>query len=377
MPDGMMVTDAKAQWMRDVMGLDLGASQPEPSRPGGEQAGAAQAAPALPHDASASKSRLQRVVAAFAAAVRPSESASGIYDVTFKGRTTQIDQKQYDDAVQPIAAQIGSVLETARRRADTAMTLYAEKRRADEEYWLTSRIVHLFGRVRDPSRFLEQEAATARTMQDEARAALAGKDLVAAANAVAECEAAALKAHLLVQGYCEGSIDATGFQIKVLEGVEETCKVTLTALSIVATMGGSTAAVAAAGAIGSLGKTAMDTAGKIAGDQEVDWAELGVEVVIELVVARFGDVMEKQFEELVVKALLKELGGEITRELATKFFLEASKVVLKKYATATFNLLHGQVKPREEVLEDVKKDLMKSDSLFAELLKVALKLATH
>ena len=238
--------------------------------------------PPIPKDSPGSKAKFVKAVQAFVSAVTPSTTASGLYDVAANGRVTQISQKDYDAALKKFSDQIRDLLERAFRKAEGGMDLYNQKKKTDNEWWLTSHIVNTLGRVKDPGPFLTGAYADAGKAHAAALAALGKPDLVAAASAMSECEYASVKTQLLAQAYFEATISAGEMQIAVLEGVEQGCEWSIAFLGIVAT-GGAALGIEAGGSavvVGGVGATAaagLKTANKAALGRPIDWTEVTVD----------------------------------------------------------------------------------------------------
>lgn len=333
--------------------------------------------PPLPQDSSDSRDALLQAVRTFVEGIQPSSTASGFYDVAVNGKMTRIDYKQYEGAKKQLSEELLGILKRVRIKTDAAMSLYDGQNKANEEYWLTSHVVQFFGRVKDPGPFLKKEVDAANAAYAAAKTALAKGDFLAGASSLADCESAATKAHTLAQGYFEGTIDASEFQIKVLEGVEEGSKVTLTILAVVATAGGAAVATTA-GAVGAIGKTAIETSHKAAAGETINIADVTVDVAVELLLAKFGGGLEHAVKEAVVEAVLRRTAGKFAKEAITKVLVEAYKVALKKVAAAAINrMAKTKDVPKDELVDSIAEDLRKPDSIQAELVKLVIETLMH
>lgn len=345
---------------------------------GGASSGGPLVDPPIPKDSPGSKAKFVKAVQAFTDGIKPSTNASGLYDVTVGGKTTQISQKDYDAALKKFSDRIRDLLGRAFSKAEGGMGLYNQKKKTDNEWWLTSHIVNTLGRVKDPGPFLTGAYADASKAHAAALAALAKPDLVAAAAAMSDCEYASVKTQLLAQVYFEATISAGEMQIAVLEGVEQGCEWSLTFLAVVATAGGAAVAIEA-GTVAAVAKTGLQTANKAALGKPIDWADVTVEFVIELVFVRFGGGLEDAIGEAVIGKVAKEYGGRYAKEAIKKALTEIYKVTLRKVVAATIKKYQPSAKQMtgEELATDVATDLQKSDSLIAEMAKAVVEVLAH
>ena len=347
--------------------------------PGGGASGGPLVDPPVPKDSPASKAKFVKAVQAFISAITPSTTASGLYDVAANGKVTQISQNDYDAALKKLADRIRDLLDGAFRKAEGGIGLYNQKKKTDNEWWITSHIVNTLGRVKDPGPFLTGAYADATKFRDAALSALGKPDLVAAASAMAECEYASVKTHLLAQAYFEATISAGELQVAVLEGVEQGCEWSIAFLGIVATGGaalgleaGGSAVVV--GGVGATAATGLKTANKAALGQPINWAEVSVDWVMSLVFARFGDGLGKAVGEGIIGEVTAQYGAKYAKAAIEKAAAEIVKVTLTKVISATIaKLKPGQKQMTgEELAGDIAKELQGSGSLQTEMVKAVI-----
>jgi hypothetical protein len=366
------LTDAHLDWTQKFTNIDLGAQGRAASSSSAGSSAGALAAPPVPRVDESVAEQLRNTVQTFLGSFKELQVSGPNWEVTYNGKTSRIAQDERDKAFDALGKKFLEVMARGFSRVSYAEGLYAAQKKTDDEWWLTSHVVHLFGRVSDPGPYLKDACARARSHQSAAIAAINSRDLEHGAIEVADCLAASKEAELLAQAYFEGTISAGEFQVTVLEGVVTASKYTLLVLSIVASAGGS---AALAGAIAGVSNTTMDTINDAGMGKPVDWTSVTVSLVMELVMYRFGDGLEKALEEEVAKRLVKE-GAKYSKEIIKKVCAEIMKTAMSKAASAALKALQGKDVTNEELAKEAVKDLSSPGSLITEVLK-AIMIAAH
>lgn len=293
------------------------------------------------------------------------------WEVSYGGKTARLTQEARDKAVDDLCGKLAATMEDGFARVAWAEMLYAEQKKVDAEWWLTSHVVHIFGRVSDPGPLLKGAAERARAHHSAALTAKQSRDLEALALAVTDCLAAAKEAELLAKAYFEGTVGSAELKIKVLEGVVTASKYTLLALSVIASGG---ASAAAAGAIAGVANTTIDTVEDLGMGKKVDWAKVTVSLIMEIVMLRYGEGLEEALNEEVAKRLVKA-GARVSERIITKVCTEVVKAAMSNAAQGALRALAGKEVTNEEVAKEAVKDLASPGSLATEVLKALRELA--
>ncbi|RNI39835.1 DUF4157 domain-containing protein [Hanamia caeni] len=303
--------------------------------------------------------------------IKPSDKASGIYTTEFQGRKITLTHDQQALLISTAKKSIKTNLEKAKRNSDYAKNGYEIQKEINDKHKIVSSVVITFAGVQDKIPQLLDEVQKAELSKSAAEVALQSDDFVGAGKQLAECERAAKHALILWREYHEGIISSGEKTITVLEFTRDASFVTLGVLAIIATGGAaaagtgavttttafgfevatvSTANIIATGApiAATLGGAGMQMA---LGDK-VDWTKVGVDIVVNLILARFGGKISNIiFRRLVGNPAVRNIGAVafgrifsslITHELSTAFITSVD---------AVYGRLKGQNITWEEFLE--------------------------
>jgi hypothetical protein len=278
-------------------------------------------------------------------AVRSSTTASGLYTTQFRGKTISLTKAQRDQLYATASTAIKKNLARARQKAQSAKSGYEIQTKIDEEHWLVAPIVKTFAGVRSKVPLLLAAVQRAEGSADATEKALQTNDYIRAAQLLAECETAAIQASTLWREYHEGIISSGEKTVTVLEYTRDASFVTLGVLAVIATGGAAAGAttsafglevgtVSAANVIATGAPIVATVAGagvQAALGDKVDWAKVGVDVAVNLILSRFGGKLSHG----IYKSML---GNPAVRKVGEVAFSRICSSILTHEASTAFTV---------------------------------------
>ena len=267
-------------------------------------------------EAIATKEKLKSTLTA----IENVKQVGGMYEVTVGGGTRRLTEAEFKGVTSKTRDGMHNRLALLRNRVETVLEGYERQSKIDDDAWVTSHAVKAIGFAKDAAMAVGRAASGKRESRDEddsgeelARDALrhiesSQKQLdqgrfVIAEDLLGVAENRTKAAERTYSEYHKNVISSAQTAIDAAEFTEKASKYTLAVTAAVATVGASTAVASTAGLIAVAAPVVADVAqagAKIAYGQKVNWAELGVEIVVSVVVAKFAPGISKGIAERLV-----------------------------------------------------------------------------
>lgn len=282
----------------------------------------------------------------------------GDYYTRFKGTEIRMDQAQRDQLVAGARSALRKALGKVTRDIDMARTGLKLQQQTNDEFPITSFFVRGFAGVGDIPEALGISASRAQMQVATARQLAADGKFVAAAKLLADAEKAAKRAVRLEYEYRDRIIGTGESTITVLEYTRDASFITLGVLAIIATGG------AAAGGLGStttvLGIEGVSTAvaantiataapivATLGGvgmqvylDEPVDWGRVGVDLAVNLVLAKFGGRLSQVlFTRLAGRAAVASVNKIVFGRIVSSLVMHEASVLFTTAADNTYRAL--------------------------------------
>ena len=289
--------------------------------------------------------------------IKPSSDASGLYTLVYQGRTITLTQAQRDELSKTASKALADGLSKAGSKARFAMSAYKAQKDVDDDHYIVAPAVKFWGGVHDPGEELEETVSAVSGSVVIGRGMLARGDFQKAAAALADAEAASVKASRLSAGYQEDIISAGESQIKVLEFTRDASFVTLGVLAVIVTGGAAAGAtttvfgtevgtVATANLIATAAPIAATVGGaltQVALGDKVDWAKVGVDIAVNLVLSRFGGKLSQGlFKVMLGNPAVRGLGALAFGRIVSSVLTHEVSTAFTTAVDAGYRKLRGQ-----------------------------------
>lgn len=310
------------------------------------------------------------------AAIRPSTTASGVYEGVFDGRSFTIDQAKYEALRRRVMTDTQRAIERAQRTAASASDRYAEQQKVDAQHWIVAPIVKGLSGVTDPGPSMQKFGEVAQLSLAEAIVALRAGDYVSAARLMGDGEAAAQQASKMVLAYVDQIIDGAEMTVTVLEGVKLASELVFFACAVAATGGAAGAAATAlglegAGAATTLFGVSASTATwataigagaaiteqvalgimRAAEGDKVDWGQIATQAAIQVLLAKFSPGAGQRLSKWIGQAAIANptVGNMVVRwgmarvvTVATSVLMQEGSQIFSTVIGDTVTALRGQ-----------------------------------
>jgi len=260
--------------------------------------------------ATAGLSELIEVMRAIDATV-PSQLASGLYTLVYRGRTITLNSAQLAQLRKVAGNSLIQALGKSKRRVDDAVGRYKAQESINDDFPVTSRAVKAwawvstFGDYSNPGESVYGQATQAALAEIAARLAIQSGHFAQAIEMVAKSDAASERTSKLVYAYIDTLIEGGDSLVAKLEFTRNAAFLTLGVLAVVVTGGAALGVEAGVVGTGVGGLTVAETATAIsvgapivanvgaAGIQaalgeKVDWVKVGVDIAVQVILAKFG-----------------------------------------------------------------------------------------
>jgi Domain of unknown function (DUF4157) len=310
------------------------------------------------------------------AAIRPSNTASGIYEGEINGRRVSLNAAKFNELKLRVQEAAENALRRASSRTESAIDRYQEQQKVDAHHWMVAPIVKALGGVRDPGPRLVEYVETARLNIKEAKNALKAGDYVSAARLIGDGEGKAEQASVMVLAYVDQIIGTSEMTVTVLEGVKTASAVILFLCAVAATGGtlgagatalglegvGATTTLAGVTASTATWATAVGTTAAIASEvgvgivraadgDKVDWGEIAVHAAIQIVIARFSPAVGQQLSNRLgsvaaaspaVRQAIAQVGMARVVTIATNVLMHEGSQIFATAVEDTVRALRGK-----------------------------------
>ncbi|MGD0432536.1 MAG: hypothetical protein ABSA58_15750, partial [Acetobacteraceae bacterium] len=290
----------------------------------------------------------------------------GGFTIEATGGIQPITEQQANDLRAKAAAALKDALQRVSNRADMAMGRYSAQQKINLDSPISAFGADLMakakaalsgGHYEDPGPRLYPLSAKVTNCISQARSAVGGGKFSDAAGALADAEEAAAQIAGMVQAYCDGIIGGAESNVAVLEVTKTVCFAIDGVIAIVITGGGAAALAEGVGASGVGGSAA--TAGAIAnfapvvasggtyalqvaeGDP-VDWKKATADMVIQLVLAKFGGKMTEGLTSLVGRLGGSSLSSEVVRKIIVAEIMQAGSSCLQTVVSFAISKQEGK-----------------------------------
>jgi hypothetical protein len=290
----------------------------------------------------------------------------GGFTIEATGGIQPITEQQANDLRAEAAAALKDALQRVSNRADMAMGRYSAQQKINLDSPISAFGADLMakakaalsgGHYEDPGPRLYPLSAKVTNCISQARSAAGGGKFSDAAGALADAEEAAAQIAGMVQAYCDGIIGGAESNVAVLEVTKTVCFAIDGVIAIVITGGGAAALAEGVGASGVGGSAA--TAGAIAnfapvvasggtyalqvaeGDP-VDWKKATADMVIQLVLAKFGGKMTEGLTSLVGRLGGSSLSSEVVRKIIVAEIMQAGSSCLQTVVSFAISKQEGK-----------------------------------
>jgi hypothetical protein len=282
--------------------------------------------------------------------VRTSET----FSLEMRGRTFPVTSEQVLQLRQTAIREIGRAASRARISADGDLEGYRYQQQINQDSWIVAPIVHFVGGIRDPGPELTTTVSQVQAADRDVRAALSDSRLADALRALMTAERASRDAHRLWREYNEGVISSAEGTASALTFTRDASFITLGVLAIVATGGAATTTVlglevgtttaATAVSVGAPLVARVGEAGVRAGlGEQVDWARVAVDTVVDLVIMRLGGRLgQGLFQRLGGNPAVRRLGPDLARRVLSSVVMHEGATALRVIIDATYRRIRGQ-----------------------------------
>jgi hypothetical protein len=344
---------------------DAGAPPPDAT-----QAGPPPAAQSIPVPAIASGDK-----AALVASMQTLDSLKpadgGGFTIDGKNGPQTITEDQAKTLRAKAVAAIKDAAERVSNRASLAMGRYAAHQQVNVEHPLAAATAHLMakakafvtgGHFEDPGPNLYPLDAKVTNGCSAAQGSARGGQFVAAAAALGDAEGAAGQISAMVEAYVSGMISAAETNVTVLEYTKTACFVIDGVIATVLTGGGAAGLTAAVGAEGVGGSVATASAianfapvvasavgygVQAAEGDPVDWTKATADILIQVVLAKFGGKMTEGLAVGVIGKLTGTVGTAVidnayVRKIIAAEFMQAGSAMIQTVAATVISDLKGK-----------------------------------
>ncbi len=299
-------------------------------------------------------------------AIKPSELAGGLFTTRFKGQTITLTTQQAEQVRAGARKALKDALDKSISRRNQALGRYQGQEKVNDDFPVTSRAVKAFAWIRslgsysNPRESVYGQSAIVNDRAARAKAAIEKGSFAEAIRLVSEADAASERTSIIVHAYIDQLIEGGENLATGLTYTRDAAFITVGVLAVVITGGaalGLEAGVVGTGVGGlSLGTTTtvvsvgapivanLGVAGlKVAEGDKVDWGQLVVETVVQIVLAKFGG-------KLSAGIAGKLAGNPATQTLARQAIATlvsgaATHVVSQAFSTTVsdvYQQLHGK-----------------------------------
>lgn len=243
--------------------------------------------------------------------IRPSNFVSGLFNLSYQGRTTALTAQQVDFVREAARRALKSSLSGSLSRLSAALGRYRSQEQVNDEFPLASGAakayawISTFGRYENPEASVYGQVAIATVNVNRASAALRQDKFAEAMRFALEADAASERTSKIVHAYIDQLISGGEDLVTGLTFTRNAAFITVGALAVVVSGGAALGLSPGVVGTGIGGLTVAQTAtvitvvaptvanlgvagAKLADGDPVDWTELAVDTAVQIVLARFG-----------------------------------------------------------------------------------------
>lgn len=286
-------------------------------------------------------------------AIKPSETAGGLFQTTFKGRVITLTMQQVDKVRASAVKALTAALTNVERRRDSAVGRYNSQEQVNEEFPVSSGAskawswIRTYGEYSNPRESVRGEAKKVTDESALARQAMSSTSFAEAVRHLSAADAASERSSKIVHAYIDQLISGAESLEIGLTYTRDAAFVTVGVLAVVATGGAAlgleastigtgiggltvaqttTAISVGAPIAGSLGVAGL----KVAAGDKVDWGQFAVETAVQIILAKFGGKLSAGIAgKLVGNPATATLGRQV---IATLMSGAATHVVSQSFS---------------------------------------------
>lgn len=311
---------------------------------------------------------IQEIVDAMGAidAIKPSETASGLFQTTYKGRAITLTTQQVDQVRASAVKALSSAVEKVERRRDSAVGRYSSQEKVNEEFPVSSGAakawswIRTFGEYSNPRESVHGESKKVTDESALARQAISNNSFAKAVRHLSAADAASERTSKIVHAYIDQLITGAESLETGLTYTRDAAFITVGVLAVVATGGAALGLEAGVVGTGVGGLTVAQTATvvsvgapivanlgvaglKVAAGDKVDWGQLAVETAVQIILAKFGGRLSAGIAgKLAGNPATQTLGRQAIATLLSGAATHAVSQAFSVTVSSVFNSLRGQ-----------------------------------